>query len=72
MHIIWLLSAAFTFIYAFFADPLLTPIIPALADEGVWLAGLVALSVGITVLMLLFNIIEERNDRAYTEGGGHH
>ncbi len=71
MHIIWLLSAAFTFVYAFFPG-VLTPIIPALADEGVWLAGLIALSVGITIMLLVFNIIEERSDRAYSEGGGHH
>jgi hypothetical protein len=68
---VWLLGAAFTFIYAFFPH-FLEPIFPALASEGVWLVGLIALSIGLTVLMLVFNIIEERQDKASPSPGGHH
>jgi hypothetical protein len=73
MPYVWIFLLVLTTVWAFWADVVFAPFLPFAATEGGWLAGLVALSVGTTVILTLMNMVEEKIvNQAAADQGDHH
>lgn len=60
MPYIWIFMLTLTTVWAFWADVVFAPFLPFAATQGGWLAGLIALSIGTTILLTFMNMIEEK------------
>ena len=72
MPYIWIFMLVLTTVWAFWAEAVFAPFLPFAATDGGWLAGLIALSVGTTILLTFMNMIEEKVVNSAAAEQDHH